>query len=114
MPASLSFDPFQTRDTLETGSGKAGIYRLNKLEEQGLGTVSKLPFSIRVLLESVLRHCDGYEVTEADVRSLASWSAAAPAKVEIPFKIPVRSFVDFVSPLTATAPVGQLVMVIAA
>jgi aconitate hydratase len=86
MPSSLLFDPFRARDTFDTGTGKAGIYRLSKLEEQGLGAVSKLPFSIRVLLESVLRNCDGYEVREEDVKALASWNAAAPAKVEIPFK----------------------------
>src|SRR6185369_529121 len=79
-------DPFKTRDTFNTGSGAAGIYRLERLEKQGLGAVSKLPFSIRVLLEAVLRNCDGYEVTENDVKALAGWQAAAPAKVEIPFK----------------------------
>lgn len=86
MSSKLLFDPFHARDTFDTGSGKAGIYRLNKLEEQGLGAVSKLPFSIRVLLESVLRNCDGYEVREEDVKALAAWNAPAPAKLEIPFK----------------------------
>ncbi|MBC7855141.1 MAG: hypothetical protein IAF94_17050, partial [Pirellulaceae bacterium] len=62
MSPTLLFDPFHARDTFDSGSGKTGIYRLSKLEEQGLGAVSKLPFSIRVLLESVLRNCDGYEV----------------------------------------------------
>jgi aconitate hydratase len=80
------FDPFHARDLFDTGNGQAGIYRLNKLEADGLGAVSKLPFSIRVLLEAVLRNCDGYQVTEDDVKALASWNAAAPAKVEIPFK----------------------------
>ena len=89
MTTSTVFDPFQARDTFDTGSGRAGIYRLSKLEAAGLGTVSKLPFSIRVLLEAVLRNCDGYLVTENDVKSLASWSAASPAKVEIPF-LPAR------------------------
>ncbi|HZN37119.1 MAG TPA: aconitate hydratase AcnA [Pirellulaceae bacterium] len=86
MPTPTLFDPFQSRDTFETPSGKAGIYRLERLERQGLGQVSKLPFSMRVLLEAVLRNCDGYEVTEADVRALAAWNAESPAKVEIPFK----------------------------
>jgi aconitate hydratase len=86
MPSPLFIDPFHARDTFETGSGKAGIYRLSKLEEQGLGAVSKLPFSIRILLESVLRNCDGYEVREEDVKALASWNPPAPAKAEIPFK----------------------------
>jgi len=80
------FDPFKARDTFSTGGGTAGIYRLDRLEKAGLGAVSKLPFSIRVLLEAVLRNCDGYLVTENDVRALAAWNAATPAKAEIPFK----------------------------
>src|SRR5262245_15489892 len=86
MPTPTLFDPFHARDTFQIGNGAAGIYRLERLEKQGLGQVGKLPFSIRVLLEAVLRNCDGYEVTEADVRALAAWNAASPAKVEIPFK----------------------------
>jgi aconitate hydratase len=86
MVTTTSFDPFQARDTFNTGSGTAGIYRLDRLEKQALGAVSKLPFSIRVLLEAVLRNCDGYQVTEADVKALAAWHAPSPAKVEIPFK----------------------------
>jgi aconitate hydratase len=89
MTTPTLFDPFHARDTFATGSGTAGIYRLSKLEAAGLGSVSKLPFSIRVLLEAVLRNCDGYLVTEADVKALATWNAAAPAKVEIPF-LPAR------------------------
>src|SRR5947207_9304884 len=85
MAANL-FDPFHARDTCNTGSGAVGIYRLARLQKAGLGAVSKLPFSIRVLLEAVLRNCDGYLVTENDVRALAAWNAAAPAKAEIPFK----------------------------
>jgi aconitate hydratase len=84
--ANLKHDPFAARDIFETGNGKAGIYRLSKLEDAGLGSMAALPYSIRVLLESLLRNCDGYEVTEADVKALAGWSAAAPAQVEIPFK----------------------------
>lgn len=82
----LKSDPFSARDTFDTGSGKAGIYRLSKLEDAGLGNIDALPYSIRVLLESCLRNCDGYEVMEDDVKALASWNAAAPSKVEIPFK----------------------------
>ncbi len=81
-----NFDPFDARDTFETAGGSVGIYRLSKLEEAGLAKVSRLPFSIRVLLESVLRNCDGYEVSEEDVKSLAGWSAGSLAQVEIPFK----------------------------
>jgi aconitate hydratase len=86
MSTTTVFDPFHARDTFSTGSGSAGIYRLDRLEKQGLGAVSKLPFSMRVLLEAVLRNCDGYAVTEADVQALAAWNAPSPAKLEIPFK----------------------------
>jgi aconitate hydratase len=83
---TLKTDPFAARDTFNTGSGQAGIYRLSKLEDAGLGKITALPYSIRVLLESLLRNCDGYEVAEADVQALAGWNAARPAQVEIPFK----------------------------
>ncbi|MCA9142747.1 MAG: aconitate hydratase AcnA [Planctomycetaceae bacterium] len=79
-------DPFGIRDTFETASGPIGIYRIQRLEDQGLGKISQLPYSIRVLLEAVVRNCDGFVVTEDDVRNLAGWNAAAPAKLEIPFK----------------------------
>ena len=78
-------DPFGVRDTFDTGSGSAGIYRIAKLEEQGIGPVSQLPYSIRVLLEAVVRNCDGYVVSEEDVKNLANWNAESPAKVEVPF-----------------------------
>jgi aconitate hydratase len=84
--AQTKADPFGARDTFVTPAGKVGIYRLSKLQDAGLGNVSALPYSIRVLLESLLRNCDGYEVTEADVKALAGWQAASPAQVEIPFK----------------------------
>jgi aconitate hydratase len=79
-------DPFGARDTFATANGPVGIYRLSRLEEQGLGEVSRLPYSMRVLLEAVLRNCDGFTVTEEDVRNVAGWNAASPAKAEIPFK----------------------------
>lgn len=79
-------DSFGIRDTFESGSGPVGIYRIQRLEDHGLGAVSRLPYSIRVLLEAVVRNCDGFVVTEDDVKNLASWNAACPAKLEIPFK----------------------------
>ncbi len=82
----MTTNPFQARDTFQTGSGEAGIYRLSKLEDAGLGKISALPYSIRVLLEAVLRTCDGFSVTEEDVKNLAAWQAASPAQLEIPFK----------------------------
>jgi len=82
----VTFDPFGARDQFDTGHGTATLYRLSKLEEAGLGEVSRLPFSIRVLLEAVLRNCDGFLVTEQDVKNLAAWKAESPAKQEVPFK----------------------------
>ncbi len=86
---ALLQDPFQARDTFIGPTGEIGFYSLKKLEAQGLGKISQLPYSIRILLESVLRNCDGYVVREEDVRALAKWNAAAPAPVEVPF-MPAR------------------------
>ena len=83
---NVKSDPFSARDVFDTGNGQAGIFRLSRLADQGLCQPDDLPYSIRNLLESVLRNCDGYSVTEDDVQELAKWNAAAPAKVEIPFK----------------------------
>ncbi len=77
---------FSARASFDTGSGQAYYYRLEKLEELGLGKVSKLPFSIKVLLESLLRNENGYDVTREDVEGLAAYNAANPAQTEIPFK----------------------------
>jgi len=84
-------DPFGARDSFDTGSGTADLYRLTRLENAGLGSIDKLPYSIRVLLESAARHCDGHVVMEQDVRSLAGWTpqAAAQAEIEVPF-LPAR------------------------
>ncbi len=79
-------NPFGARSKFETGRGPAYLYRLDKLEKDGLGYISRLPFSIKVLLEAVLREVDGYVITEADVYKLARWQAATPVAEEIPFK----------------------------
>lgn len=80
------FNSFGARDTFNVNGKDIGIFRLSALQDQGIGQIDKLPYSIRVLLESVLRNCDGKVVTEDDVRNLANWNAASPAKVEIPYK----------------------------
>ncbi len=79
-------DPFQARKTLQTSAGPLMIYRLQALEEAGIAPVSKLPFSIKVMLEALLRTLDGFAVREEDIVALAKWSATNPAPVEIPFK----------------------------
>jgi aconitate hydratase len=79
-------DAFGARCVINTGNGRAVIYRLENLEKAGLGSISHLPFSIKVLLESVLRNCDGALITEQEVAALAGWKAENPAAQEVPFK----------------------------
>ena len=84
--AATPCDPFSARGSFETGSGVATLYRLRALDDAGVVDTSRLPYSLRMVLEALLRTCDGYEVTEADVRALAGWNAVKPAELEIPFK----------------------------
>jgi len=79
-------DFFNAKDTFDSGSGPATIYRLSVLEEQGIGNISTLPFSIKVLLEAALRQADGFEITKEAVETIASWGPDTAGKVEIPFK----------------------------
>jgi aconitate hydratase len=79
-------DPFSSRAKFNTGSGEATLYRLSALADARLGEIETLPYSIRVLLEACLRNCDGFEVTEEDVKDLAAWHAPRPKEVEVPFK----------------------------
>ena len=83
---SQTHNPLNTRDTLSTMAGDLAIFRLDRLEADGVGSVSSLPFSVRVLLEAALRNLDGYQVREEDVGTLANWNAANPNPIEIPFK----------------------------
>jgi len=86
----MKSDVFGARGALETGQGPVTIYRLSVLEKAGLATgLGRMPFSIKVLLEAVLRSVDGELVMEDDVRDLARWRALAPTTVEVPF-IPAR------------------------
>ncbi|HQX09006.1 MAG TPA: aconitate hydratase AcnA [Thermoflexales bacterium] len=72
--------------SFETGSGKAQLYRLDYLNRSGIGDVSRLPFSIKVMLEQALRQCDGFEISEDDVARLARWDAKNTGGHELPFK----------------------------
>ena len=84
-------DPFGVRDTIETAAGEVKIYRLGKLEEKGFERISQLPYSIRILLESLLRHADTEKqiIAIEDVEALASWSPENISDRDIPF-IPSR------------------------
>ena len=79
-------DRFGARASLQTPTGSAVYYRLNRLAEENIADVSRLPFSIKILLESLLRQVDGFQITEDDVVALAQWNAAQPANREVPFK----------------------------
>src|SRR4249920_1607542 len=86
----MKTDVFGARATFETGEGSATFYRLSALEKAGLAKgLGRLPFSIRILLEAVLRSVDGELVTADDVSNLAAWNAASPKDVELPF-MPAR------------------------
>ena len=76
--------------------GKTGkFYSLPQLEKEGIGPISKLPVCIRVVLESVLRNCDGKKITEDDVRGLANWQPKAERVEEIPFVVARVLLQDF-------------------
>jgi aconitate hydratase len=79
-------DIFGARAALRTSGGNGTIYRIQKLEEDGIALVSRLPYSIRVLLEAALRQCDEFEITRQDVERIARWSPETAGKEEIPFK----------------------------
>jgi len=92
MPHSL-FDSLQTFDA---GSGrKASFYSLPQLERAGAGTISRLPVSIRIVLESVLRNYDGKKIKEDDVLAIAGWKPVAVRTAEIPFVVSRIILQDF-------------------
>jgi aconitate hydratase len=89
-------DEFSTLRKFDAGTGREGwLYSLPTLEEQGIGKISRLPVSIRIVLESVLRNCDGKKVRRKDVETLATWNAKAPANAEIPFVVARIVLQDF-------------------
>src|SRR3954454_12125100 len=89
-------DAFHTLQSFDLGNNTQGrFHSLPALEKAGVGPISKLPVSIRIVLESVLRNVDGKRVNEKDVRTLANWNAKAPAQVEIPFVVARIVLQDF-------------------
>src|SRR5882724_8901091 len=89
-------DEFKTLKTFDAGKGREGLlFSLPTLEEQEIGKISRLPVSIRIVLESVLRNCDGKKVRRKDVEALAKWNAKSPANEEIPFIVARIVLQDF-------------------
>ena len=87
---------FESLKSFDLGNGQQGkFYSLPALEQAGLGSISRLPISIRIVLESVLRNVDGIKVNEQDVRNLAAWNARNTAKEEVPFTVARIVLQDF-------------------
>src|SRR2546428_7095024 len=82
---------FNTLDNFENGQ----FYSLPRLEAAGLGAISRLPVSIRIVLESVLRNVDEKKISEEDVRTLAKWQARAERTEEVPFMVARILLQDF-------------------
>ena len=82
----MSHNLFNALQQFDAGSGRAAqFYSLPQLEKESVGPVSRLPVSIRIVLESVLRNVDGKTVEESDVRELANWKPTGERTEEIPF-----------------------------
>src|SRR5271154_4614116 len=93
---SNSHNLFDTLKDFDSGNGQKGaFYSLPALEKAGVGAISKLPISIRIVLESVLRNYDGKKVSETNVRELAQWQPNAPRTQEIPFIVARIVLQDF-------------------
>lgn len=88
---SVENDPFSVRKSFRSGE----IYSLPALEEKGYGKISRLPVSVRVVLESILRNCDGKRVTREDVEALAAYDPQNPGSKEIPFVVSRIVLQDF-------------------
>src|SRR5580658_9899012 len=87
---------FNTLQKFDLGNGQQGaFYSLPALEKAGVGPVSKLPVSIRLVLEAVLRNCDGKKVAEKNIKELAQWQAKAERTEEIPFIVARIVLQDF-------------------
>ena len=87
-------DLFKSRDVLKVGKKQYVIFRLDALEKAGLTQLSKLPFSIRVVLEAALRQCNDKEITQADVKNIAAWTpkGARPGIPFLPGRVVMQDF----------------------
>lgn len=92
----MTFDHAQFIDTFPTSGTTTGrFFSLPRLEDQGIGQISRLPISIRIVLESLLRNCDGKRIEENDIRRLAQWKATEERVSEIPFVVARVLLQDF-------------------
>ena len=82
----MKANPFGTRSTLKTAEDRFDYFSLARLESQGIGKVARMPFSIKILLESVLRQVNGLDVREEDVHALCAWNSPQSKSRDFPFK----------------------------
>ncbi|MBP6178044.1 MAG: aconitate hydratase AcnA [Anaerolineales bacterium] len=107
-------DLFKSRDVLKVGDRQYVIFRLDALEKAGLTKLGKLPYSIRIVLEAALRQCNDNEITQADVKNIASWTpkGARPGIPFLPGRVVMQDFtgvpavVDLASMRSAVARLG--------
>src|SRR5882672_10038350 len=84
------------RKGFDLGNGKSGqLHSLPDLEAKGLGQISRLPACLRIVLEALVRNCDGQRVQEHDVRRLAAWKPNEARTAEIPFVVSRVLLQDF-------------------
>src|SRR5690242_10685920 len=92
----MTHNLFDSHQTFTIGPNRTGeFYSLPQLEQAGVGPISKLPVSIRIVLESVLRNYDGKRITEANIRQLANWGPTSERIEEIPFVVARILLQDF-------------------
>ena len=91
----MSKDSFKTRSSFSVNGKTYNYYSLKALEEAGVGNVSKLPYSIKVLLESVLRQEDGFVIKKEHVENLSKWGTNELQDIDVPFKPSRVIFQDF-------------------
>jgi aconitate hydratase len=107
-------DLFKSRDVLKVGNKQYVFFRLDALEKAGLVKLSKLPFSIRIVLEAALRQCNDHEITQNDVKNIAAWTpkGARPGIPFLPGRVVMQDFtgvpavVDLASMRSAVARLG--------
>ena len=113
----MSLDSFKSRKTLKVGSKTYTYFSLKAAEKNGLAGISKLPYSLKVLLENLLRHEDGRSVTKADIEGIANWPknrgktekeiAFRPARVLMQDFTGVPAVVDLAAMRDAMKALGQ-------
>lgn len=107
-------DLFNSRDILKVGDKQYVIFKLDALEKAGLTQLKRLPFSIRIVLEAALRQCNDKEITQADVKNIAAWTAKGnrpgipflPARVVMQDFTGVPAVVDLAAMRSAVAKLG--------